>query len=290
MAVIHSEYAGILKSFKILYMPSCLIIEMMTKLYSQVSMINISGNIHSVIPDLLILLRRLNRNLHCTAEAYQESRIKFFIGDWKNDKLRARKLFFNLMSRLGYLSELVGTVERHLMFKAIEDMGRRWGALDRIMEEKCREESFKSSCDICRYFRSDSQNSWQQTMAKILISLDRGAEYDDPETYLILLCYKRIKTQLLREIAAIENKQGVGGTFSPDRILCISEEDLPITCPNCMLMTESSRNTTALPSQYRDQKTTRRFTLKRGAEERANEIRNRYLMPTSLASITNSKK
>lgn len=290
MAVIHSKYAGILKNLKILYMPSCLIIEMMTKLYSQVSMINLSGDIHAVVPDLLILLRRMNLNLNTTAEAYREDRIKFFIGDWKDDKLRARKLFFNLMSRLGYLSELVGKVERQLLFKAIEEMGHAWTSLDRIMEEKCRESEFKPGCGGCQYFRSESQTAWQQIMANILISLDKMADYDDPATYLILLCYKRIKTQLLREIAAIETKQGVSQKFSPDKILCVSDEDLPITCPNCMLMTESRRNTEALPIRYRDPKTTRRISLKRITDTRVCELRNRYLMPSSLTTIVGVRR
>lgn len=291
MTLITGNYANILKNCKILYMPSCLIIEMMTKLYSQVSMINISGNIHAVVPDLLILLRRLNANLRRTSEAYEQTRIKFFIGDWRDDKLRARKLFFNLMSRLGYLCELVGRVERDLLFMAIEDMGREWGNLDHIMEDKCREREFRGKRGpTCRYFRSSSVDSWQQSMANILLSLDTIAEYDDPDTYLILLCYKRIKTQLLREIAAIESKTGTVGKFSPDKILCVSEEDLPITCPSCMLMTECRRNSETACRQAGTQRVARRISLKKVAESPMNEIRNRYLMPASLADINGGKR
>lgn len=292
MAMIDGEYANILNKYKILYMPSCLIIEMMTRLYSQVSMVNIVGNIHAVIPDLLILLRRVNHNLRCTSNAYRESRIKFFVGDWKDDRLRARKLFFNLMSRLGYLCEMVGASEKQLMFKAIEEMGREWGLLDGIMEEKCRERRFKSTCATCSYFRSESRDSWRVIMANILVSLDRDAKYDGPDSCLILLCYKRIKTQLLREIEKMESVKGIGGTFSPDRIMCISEEDLPISCPSCSLMTES-RDKLAGPAKASAKArnhTTRRVSLKKNTDTRVEELRNRYLMPSSLSAIAYGRR
>lgn len=270
---VKSDYVDIIRNKKILYMPSCLVVEMMTKLYSQVSLINLSGNLHSVVPDLLILLRRLNRNLHATAEAYRDARIKFFIGDWREDKLRARRLFFNLMSRLGYLSELVGAVERRLIYKTIEDMGNEWALLDRIMESRCAETGTGKSCGTCRYFRCQDPKGWRQVMANVVLYLDAVTEYPDDDTYLLLLCYKRIRTQLLQEIGSAESKTGAARKFSPERILCVSDEDFPITCPNCSCLTDGSD--TRVQTRVMPQGPTRLFGGQAQPRSQAQDARDR---------------
>lgn len=292
MAEIRSAYANILNENRILYMPSCLVVEMMTKLYSQVSMINLSVNVHHVVPDLVVMLERLSFNLKTTARAYEESRIKFFMGDWKEDKLRARKLFFNLMSRLGYMSELLGEVDRKLLYNAIEEMSREWMALDEIMEDKCRQKTECAlSCDTCRYFRSES-NTWQNVMAKIIMSIDQKADYSEPGTYLILVCYNRIRKGFLNAIEEIEKKTGASTRFSQDRILAVSNEDIPISCPKCALMTDSLRrgDSTLIHREYApaapSQGTTRRIRQRPSHDMAVSSLRRRHVMPPSLAAIS----
>lgn len=306
MAAIRSGYANILNENRIQYMPSCLIVEMMTKLYSQVSTINISGNVHNVVPDLLILLRRLTFNLKTTADAYQESRIKFFIGDWKQDKLRARKLFFNLMSRLGYMSELLGAVEKKLLFKAIEEMTAEWTSLDQIMENKCRERRCAADCDTCRYFRSDSPNGWHGIMAKNILDLDSRADYGSV-THLLLVCYDRVRRSLLQAIEEVERKTGATGKFAPEKILSVSNEEVPISCPTCSVMTDTIRkgNTEIIrrnydPSYASDRaqtkpapaRTSARISLRKVSETKTLALRQnrRYLMPPSLADISHGRR
>lgn len=242
MTAIGSDYTNILKSHKILYMPSCLVVEMMTKLYSQVSTINLSGSLHNLVPDLLILLRRMSLNLRATAEAYRQNRIRFFIGDWKDDKKRARKLFYNLMSRLGYMAELFGAAEKGLLYKAIEEMTEEWTVLDQIMEEKCNESLERDmSSSHTRYFRSDSPNNWQQVMAKTILALGDDEELEDPDTYLILLCYNRIRLSLLKVVEELQKKNSTPKKLSREKVLCVSREDISISCPKCTLMTECIR-------------------------------------------------
>lgn len=306
MAAIRSGYANILNENRIQYMPSCLVVEMMTKLYSQVSTINISGNLHNVVPDLLILLRRLTFNLKTTAAAYQESRIKFFIGDWKQDKLRARKLFFNLMSRLGYMSELLGAVEKKLLFKAIEEMTAEWASLDQIMEGKCRERRCAVDCDTCRYFRSDSPNGWHGIMAKTILDLDSKADYGSV-THLLLVCYERVRKSLLWAIEEVERKTGATRKFTPEKILSVSNEELPISCPTCAVMTDTIRKGTTeiirrnYDAGYTSEKgrlgptrmrTGERISLRKVSEAQAQALRQnrRYLMPPSLADISQGRR
>lgn len=288
MTAIRSNYADILNDCKILYMPSCLVVEMMTKLYSQVSVISMSGSVQNVVPDLLILLRRLTHGLKATADAYENERIRFFIGDWKDDKLRARKLFFNMMSRLGYLSELLGAVDKNLLYKSIEEMTAQWAALDRIMEEKCDKGKCQSSCHLCRYFRSDSPENWQMIMAKIILELDATAEYPDADTYLILLCYDRIGKAFTKAIDTLQRRSSVVRRFSSSRILCVSGEELPINCLKCGQMARSFRqgNTDVIHRDYASATTVR---IDKGLARRVSrpqpDLRGRYPMPPSLAGI-----
>ncbi|MCD8141228.1 MAG: hypothetical protein LUE17_15935 [Planctomycetaceae bacterium] len=287
MTEMRSKYANILNENKILYMPSCLVVEMMTKLYSQVSMINLSNSIITVMPDLLILLRRLTHNLRTTATAYREERIRFFIGDWKTDKLRARKLFFNLMSRLGYMCQLLGTVDRNLLYKAIEEMSSEWNALDTIMEQKREASRCLYDCASCRYFRPDSADNWEQMMAKTVLELDEEVTYPDDETYLVLLCYERIRAVVLGAIQELLRRTGGARQFEPNRILSVSNEDVPITCPKCGRMTDIlRRGTTAIFRKDYANAIPEARDMKSGRRESATAVQSRYPMPPSLAGIT----
>lgn len=243
-AVPSPSYADILDNKKILYMPSCLVVEMMTKLYSQVSKISVTGSLSHIVPDLHLMLNRMTYNLQTTARAYRESRIKFFIGDWKDDKLRARKLFFNTMSRLGYVCELTDAVEKEVLYGAVEDMSAAWGELNRTMEEKSARPRSANGVHTCLYFRSQHPASWRQRMAQAILSLNDRGDTAEPDSHLILLCYKRIRSVMLKAIEEIERKTSVTRKFSPEKILCVSHEDIPISCPTCTTMTDSLRQGT----------------------------------------------
>ncbi len=240
MSDIKSSYDRLLAENHFLYMPSCIIVEMMTKLYSEVALINLSGKLHNLVPDLLILLKRLNRDLKVTNKAYRDTRIRFFIGNWREDKLRARKLFFNLMSRLGYMSRMIDSVEKHLIFHAIDEMTHSWTALDNLLEAQLATQTNGQPRNT-RDFRRNSPDHWCEAMAETILDLDATIPQQEAGTYLILLCYDHVKTAVLHAIQTLERKRGLTTHFSPNRILCISHEDLHITCPTCALMTDSLR-------------------------------------------------
>ena len=280
-----NDYVTILNTKRILHMPSCLIVEMMTRLYSQVSRISLVDDPHFAVPDLTVMLHRLTQNLKTTSAALLMGRIKFFIGDWRDDKLRARKLFFNLMSRLGYIAQLLGHGERDRLYRAVEDISSAWAELDTIMEKKSAEKHGHCHIDTCIFFRSEHPAIWQQSMANSILLLHADADYSEPETYLILLCYKRIRTALLRTIDVIERKHCVAKKFSPERILCVSNEDFPISCPTCSLMTESLREgTNEVVHKGCDRAGEKKKSRGRGI--RPVVLGGRYPMPPSLAGLS----
>lgn len=299
MTAASSRYAGILRDHRILYVPSCLIVEMMAKLFTQVSTISLSGDAYNIVPDLTTLLRRLTFNVKATAVAYREGRIRFFVGDWKRDKIRARKLLFNIMSRLGYISELLAPVEKRALFRAIEEMTAEWAALDSIMENRCpvncgTGEGATCSCD---YFRCESPENWRNDMARIILRLDAGefSEYRQPGAYLLLLCYGRIKNVLVKMIGEVERKDGADRKFASDKILHVSDEEFPLSCPACTQISKElpDNNSTVIRKNYNPTQRpapaaqTRRISLRKVSDTRTASLQQnrRYLMPPSLADI-----
>ncbi|MCC8107816.1 MAG: hypothetical protein LIQ30_01960 [Planctomycetes bacterium] len=279
MSVLLSHYARILQEKRIMYLPSCVVVEMMARLFSQVSQINLSGNLHNLMPDLLVLLRRMSTNLHATAESYRSDRIGFLVGSWKEDKLRARKLFFDLMSRLGYISELLGAVEKALLYRAIEEMSKEWAELDRLMEAKLRTRLVASSppSESARQLRPDSLDGWRSMLVATAADLQtRSAE--EPDLCLVLLCSEKARRALIDVIKAAAPDNDV----LPDIIIAIHHQDASVSCPRCALLTEALQNSE--PSEYRRSGSTSRKI--RDSRRGVTIIRGRQPMPPSLAGIS----
>jgi hypothetical protein len=192
---------------------------------------------NSIVPELLELLDRMRVNLRVTAEAYSRPNINFFGGDWKEDKLRARRIFFNIMSHLDYLSGMVGYEERGELYKAAEAMTAEWIALDTAMDEKAKE---KKGHTVCKYFRNRHPVSWKQSMADTILTLDEDAKYAGEDDFLVLLCFEKIKLLLLSAIEKSRWRKKIPGKFNADRILVISQEDVPFNCTTCLEMTDSA--------------------------------------------------
>lgn len=242
---LQSNYAAILENNTILHMPTCLVVEMMMRLYSKVSLCNMSGARRNIAAATLGLLRRLTHNVNETVRAYAESRIRNFLGDWAVDRKRARKVFFNLLSRLGYICELVEPDDRRLLFGAVEDMNAAWLRLDSVMEEQGRERACgKNACVVNRHFRSEHPLIWKEMMASTLLELNAADDGSEPGTVLVLLCYRRIRSNLLRTVEELEKRNGFAIGLDADRVLCLSNEDMTISCPKCVMMTDSLRSGT----------------------------------------------
>lgn len=241
-----NRYANYLQNYRILYIPTCVIIEMMTRAYSQISQINpIEGEADST-KQLFALLHRFLFDIRCTSKAYQDQRIRFFIGDWREDKYRAERIFTNLMSRLRYLAGRLENEPREMLLDSSRALNYEWDGLGRILAARsARDGDPNGKRASCRYFRSLNASSWQHIMANIILTLDAKAEYEDEDTYLLLLCYSRIRNCIIRKITEMKSRTRASNGFDPEKILCVSNEDIPISCPSCMKMTESHNQFTA---------------------------------------------
>ncbi len=248
MTTAQTAYADILATKRILYLPSCVVVEMMAHLYSEIFAINKAGAMNKHVPEILQRLRTMRENLRATAEAYGKAHISLFIGDWKEDKLRARRLFFNIMSQLGFLAGMVGYEERNLLYDAIEGMTKEWVELDRVMDARA---TRKDCHTICRYFRNRKPDSWKQTMANIILTLDEEAEYREDDDHLILICFERMKILLLATIGDLERRKGTPGKFNPDRLIAVSDQEVQFSCPTCLELTDSL-GAQAVGSDYPD--------------------------------------
>lgn len=234
-----SNYATLISTKKILYVPICVIIERMATLDSQLFWANKSERLtEDVQQTMLFMLNRFLTELHHTSDAYENGRVGLFMGDWKEDRLRADKIFTNLLNNLrkvGVARTVRGNRAEFGNFaKTLPD---EWDRLYSILEKKCRLEYSKNAGDTSNYFHSSSPTNWQRTMASIILSLDNRVTYADPDTYLILLCYSRIKAQFLRQIETMQVKYGDQEKFNKDKILCVSDVDVCLSCPTCMRFT-----------------------------------------------------
>lgn len=238
-------YARMLNDGKVLYVPTCLLIQMITKCYSQMSITNMTGNTDTMIPDMLALINQLTTNFEATAKAYERRRILYFPGDWKNDRVRAKKLLYSVMSRLGYMGELVCQSDRKELFGAVERLALAWSDLTRVCDSATArdlQEATKLPC--VSYFKSENPDSWRQAMAQILLSLEAEADKARPGTGLILLCYRRVRAAILRAVEDIGRKNNVQALLSPDKVLCLYNDDQPVTCPGCTRMTSATTRIT----------------------------------------------
>jgi hypothetical protein len=226
-----NEYANTLTKKRILYVPSCLIVEMLAQLHNSIAAVDPSGNPRAATPELLLLLRRMRQNLRVTADAYEEERIGFFIGDWRDDKQRARKLFFNTMSGLGHVSERLERAERNMLIAAIEGVTAEWSALDRL---RCAETGGRrcQAGDVCGSFCDCGAGVWRRAMADSLVAIHDTTDYGSVDC-LIILCHGRAKRRLVNAVQHAIRDSGSTETIDPDRIAAVSEARMPPTCRKC---------------------------------------------------------
>lgn len=238
-----NEYEDALSGKRILYMPSCVIIEMMAKLHSRILAVKLAGVTNRDVPEIVALLRRMTTNLRVTADAYSGSHIRLFVGDWRKDKQRAKKMFFTIADRLGYIAAMVGHAEQEMLRRAVELMAVEWIRLDSVMDAKAAAAK-KSGDTVCRYFRNNQPENWKPRMANILRTLHEEAERGGGD-YLVLLCFGQIRQMLLAAIDDLEQQElrQYGRLtikkFDPDSVLAVSQEDVPFTCQNCLELTDS---------------------------------------------------
>ncbi len=101
MPIKDNTYASLLSGNRIRYVPSCLVLQMILKFSSRLSMMNAGGGLETLCPDLTAFVRQLTVNILHTANAYKNRGSMLFPGDWKSDCPRIRKVFHDILARVG---------------------------------------------------------------------------------------------------------------------------------------------------------------------------------------------
>lgn len=244
-----SNYARLISEKKILFVPSCLVIEMMAAFHSGLVRLPRTGRLtESDLFEILTMLSRLANDLRCTRTAYESGRVNMFVGDWKQDRLKAEKVFAILMESLCWVYNRSFQPFRDRIRENLVELKERWEKLYALLDAKSADCAKDKSCAI-RYFHCSDSASWQKTMAQIILSVDDESVYESADAYLLLLCYTRLKTLLVRQIEDLQKRANTKKRFSEDKILCVSEGGGRMTCPMCMLFTDEmvkTKKSTAL--------------------------------------------
>lgn len=246
MSILNSNFSAILKNNSIIFMPSCILVEMVTEVYARVAALTPARMAEGEFADIIGLLERLAGNFSAAAEAVEKANLQFFAGDWRDDCLRVRTLYLNLTSRLWFLGGGLNAAERDMFRQNMDAMHTEWVALVNTLEWRDRENP--SGDERCRHFRSVHPSRWQQIMARIILSLDARATERRPGTFLMLLCFQRIRSQIMGEIDKLQKEATTHSEFRAEDILCLSSEYLPITCPKCRMTTETFRRADPIDS------------------------------------------
>lgn len=228
-----SDYAGMLSTKRFLYMPSCVIVERMTQLYSGIFSIAQTGVVSGAAPLIIDMMEALREDLRVTSCMYRQPRMHFFYLDWREEKVRARRAFHNTMAQLRYVARMIGHGERKELYRAVEGLAAEWMELDRTLDAKAAK---RGGHTVCRNFRHKSPENWAQKMAGILLTIDEDDESREGDG-LILLCSGKVKRSLVAAASGIA--QRLGKKFDPDRILVVSDEDCGCSCPTCLEMADS---------------------------------------------------
>lgn len=236
------KYTELITQKNIIYIPSCIIVEIVAELYDFFQ--KLPRTTALAVADLAAIhqvLLGVTESIKCTADAYESGNVKLFIGDWRMDKPNAEAIFTRLLNRI---NSTYAFNHAHDPFIAVtDDLTHEWDRLNRILDVRCGTGENRDRDTSIRYFHSADPTVWQRTMAHSILHLDESADYDSNDDCLILLCYSKVKTRLLNQIDYIQEKSFSKRKFCGDKITCVSDHDVPFSCPNCMRFVAGLANT-----------------------------------------------
>ncbi len=225
----HDEYASALANNRILFLPACIVVSRMLRLYAGLaSLPPVREGVRAAFPGLMDLLGEMTRDLALTSAFHRRPNTGFFPGDWQSDKKCARDLFSRTAARLGQMHGLLDPEEQGALSGAIDSLTGEWAGLDGVLEEKAR--SYRG---VCRYFHNANSGTWSRTMANVLLALDEDADYGE-DGFLILLCNAAMRRHLLAAIREIGGHSIFANRFRSARILSVAAEETETTCPRCL--------------------------------------------------------
>lgn len=281
-------YADVLAGNRILCIPSCIVVQLIARCFSEISMVNMAGERSRMAPDTASLVRGLAGNFDAARRAHADPSVHFFPGDWRNDKSRARRLLYDVMSAIGYMAELVGQADRETMYGAVRVLVDAWTELEKLLDEKIalrRRQGGPNKCGSI-YFRNENADTWKSAMANAILELHGDSVYSSPEDVLLLVCYRRVRGALLQGIEAMERKTWAVKRFPQDKIVCAFDDDLPITCPTCTRMTDTVRKSTRKTIRTGYLKQNHRRETERG-QTRVTRTAGALPLPPSLRGLEN---
>lgn len=226
-----SNLALLLENEAFLYLPTCVIIEIMATAYGTLFRIPANGKLSDESLALAATcLQRFLKGLKSASRAYEAGRVKTFMGDWRSDRIKAENIFNHLLTTSAKIYHRSFNPYRYDLGEMIWELKKEWEKFCSILNI-----NGKTKCEeFYRYFRSSDPSSWQQTMANIILELHANSNYGTPDTHLLLLCNTRIKSHLIRQIETIKKKTSVQIDFDEDRILCVSDMENRMSCPMCL--------------------------------------------------------
>ncbi len=237
MLEIASNYSTLISRKKILHIPTCILIESMATAHGHLAQL-LDGK--KITEDMLEFtaqtLQRVLVDIKSTRKALSSGDVNTFPGDWRADRYKAAGIFSHLIMKANTIQKNSFSPYRQELEEILWGLKDVWEKLFMMLDGKYGH-GFTHT-NQADYFHGQIANNWLTNMAKTVMSLNNAAIYDSEDTYLILLCFERIKTQVVDKIRELENKNFIRSKFDRDRIICVSDHKIALAYPKCMKFTE----------------------------------------------------
>ncbi len=245
-----SNYARLVEKEQILYVPTCLIIEIMASAHQFLARVLLNNRLSIDSTGFVIgIIKSVLSDLRCTCEAYQYGKVRMFLGDWYNDRVKAEQVFNHMILNAERLHQEAAAPHKDSLGETIWKMKNEWIRLCRILDSKMAARSGARQSEP-RYFHCFDPSHWETTMAMILLQLHETAAYEGPNARLLLLCYSGIKNSLVNRLKEIQSRSYYSLRFDPERIAVISPEQGCGSCPQCLAYNRGMSRQTSVTRLY----------------------------------------
>ncbi len=249
MLEIASNYSTLISKKKILNIPTCILLESMATAHGHLAQV-LNGQ--KVTEDMLEftshILQRALGDIKSTRKALSSGEVNTFPGDWRGDRYKAAGIFSHLIMKGNAIHKNSFAPYRQELEEVLWRLKDVWEKLFMMLDGKYGHCITRDQPGQSQYLHGQDGNNWLTNMAKTITSLNNAATYGTEETYLILLCFERIKTQVVEKVRELENKNFIRSRLDQNRIICVSDHKISLACPKCMKFTENIiRHRQAIP-------------------------------------------
>lgn len=238
MLEIASNYSTLISRKKILHIPTCILLESMATAHGHLAQL-LDGK--KITEDMLEftaqILQRVFVDIKSTRKALSSGDVNTFPGDWRGDRYKAAGIFSQLVMKANAIQQNSFSPYRQELEEILWGLKNIWEKLFMMLDGKYGQGTTPHASQT-NYFHGQDGNNWLTNMARTIMILNTATTYESEDTYLILLCFERIKTQVVDKIRELENKNFIRSKFDQDRIICVSDHKIALACPKCMKFTE----------------------------------------------------